>query len=56
MCPKVNIKIYHVRVKRAFIKKTENYMQWNDHVLLVLLCGGNQEWSGHYIWCICLFD
>ena len=43
-------------VKTAFIKKTENYKQWRDHVLLVHGCGENPEWSGHYIWGICLFD
>ena len=31
-------------------------MQWGDHVLLVHGSGENQEWSGHYIWGICLFD
>ena len=31
-------------------------MRWHDHALLLHGCGENQEWGGHYIWGICLFD
>ena len=37
-------------VKTAFMKKTENYMLWCDHDLLVHGCGENREWIGNYIW------
>ena len=53
---KETLKVARCCVKTAFIKKTENYMQWCDHAVLVNRCGKNQEWSGHYIWGICLFD